>query len=1330
MGDPTDSASAHQHQSLRIARLRPSEKPPISDDGLAARPADPRRAARVTSASSAPAPAHAPHSAHRSKYDISPELPQTLAMPSFPDPRTPSRGESQYGSAPRSRKSSVTEQSKRRSQKIRHGGGFLLSDGFALDGQATSREKPRGSRSAKGKAVAGSRSGSMGGLGFDLEPASISKAISMPHMTSAQVSATDSYGISSVGPSANAALVDSPTNASAGPSKNASINPSANTSIIPSSSSHHPPDTAVVKPQNAHPDAQHVEFREPEPSAPLPIEIDSAQIVDMALRINHSRRLSAQASVSPQMPSRIGAIPTVSTAPNNSTLRHHLQQRRISRTSSPRPDRNINGHRLSVGSGKNPLMVQAPFEALVPLESAYKYQFSQSTLTRVQKARNYMELMWQYRLLLEALPPVSVGPVEDQHGRLGRPFNPLQYIRNRKVRARERKAIDGELQGFADVVRVCSWVERIKEHKTLVPFETADSMILERTPVSTSKSQVSNKPNRPRLDWEVEPADLIADIYWLEQADNKKYLQNREWKPIFPASAFQQALPPPPSPPQPQPQQQQQQQPQLQPQQQPQPSQQAPHILLGPSESLTGISSWIPTDSSTTGITSRSTTNTVGKDDQHQISETAALDNKPGFESDHGTSKAGKALHKLHGFKPGHKHSSSNFSHHDIRWRGRSSLSDDSDSELEIRFRPPNRRGTLTSYGKDILEKQMLDRMAQALAEQQRQEQQQQQQQQHGLVSSPVAVSDESKPVSRLGSCQGSVMELSEVDEKPVVEKSAENKHTASPRFSPRERRPGPVMSSRNSLEVPPFTRPSLENDSFQSRPVTPEFLDVSDSSRPPSPSRNPFHRVKSILRDRSREHTRDQSIERVPEEPETATDPAKHKEAVLSPTHSEKDHVEFAKPSKSSTLRTETGANSNVREMLRLPGTRIDSAIRGSLSKIGGLIWRRDDASDSDSSDAVTPVPSQMSTEAESMLPKRSHTPEPSGLGTPEPRRPKTPESSGSPKSPEPSGLGTPIRPSLMHSQSRQSSRLVALKPPRIDIQAASPRNTSQVDLSVSPIATPTPTATPTMPNMVHIPLRLQLLMEDPIALRPQRTTDSESPLATATPTSQKHAPISRRELARMRALILSTGIRAMEATRFSQTPQLMFIEAGALPNMPATEQISTARMLLQDVARLSKNTPYAVSGRRVSLLDFHATAAHTLHAVLVAQESQWHVAATRFRQSTTPKLHAEIDAVRGVVATDLLELVRQAADDADEANRNMVMSQGLKAKRAEEAIDKMLRRKRRRFRWLRRGMWLGVEWMLVGIMWSVWLVVTVVGAVMGMGRGIGRAVRWLCWL
>ena len=57
-------------------------------------------------------------------------------------------------------------------------------------------------------------------------------------------------------------------------------------------------------------------------------------------------------------------------------------------------------------------------------------------------------------------------------------------------------------------------------------------------------------------------------------------------------------------------------------------------------------------------------------------------------------------------------------------------------------------------------------------------------------------------------------------------------------------------------------------------------------------------------------------------------------------------------------------------------------------------------------------------------------------------------------------------------------------------------------------------------------------------------------------------------------------------------------------------------------------------------------------------------------------------------------------------------------------------IRRRKRRFRWLRRGGWVLVEWLLVGVMWYVWFMVVLTRVVMGVGKGVVGSLRWLFWL
>ncbi|KAG6026275.1 hypothetical protein E4U41_001288, partial [Claviceps citrina] len=89
-----------------------------------------------------------------------------------------------------------------------------------------------------------------------------------------------------------------------------------------------------------------------------------------------------------------------------------------------------------------------------------------------------------------------------------------------------------------------------------------------------------------------------------------------------------------------------------------------------------------------------------------------------------------------------------------------------------------------------------------------------------------------------------------------------------------------------------------------------------------------------------------------------------------------------------------------------------------------------------------------------------------------------------------------------------------------------------------------------------------------------------------------------------------------------------------------------------------------------------------------------------------------------------------RRAGDLADETSRDLALGQPLRVKAVVDTMSKMLRRRRRRLRWVRRAVWLTVEWLLVGLMWYVWAMVMILRVLLGMGRGVVGSVRWLLWL
>jgi len=229
----------------------------------------------------------------------------------------------------------------------------------------------------------------------------------------------------------------------------------------------------------------------------------------------------------------------------------------------------------------------------------------------------------------------------------------------------------------------------------------------------------------------------------------------------------------------------------------------------------------------------------------------------------------------------------------------------------------------------------------------------------------------------------------------------------------------------------------------------------------------------------------------------------------------------------------------------------------------------------------------------------------------------------------------------------------------------------------------------------------------------------------------------LTRREIARMRALVLSTGIKAMEINRRAQEAQKPFC-ADAPSSTDAAGPAAAAIAPLFNWAEMAKLCPQAArpSGERegnhiqVAFYELYAFAGRSLSAAIQNSGRRWQASADQFTYQTSPQLQNRIGDVRSRIADDLSEQSRQAADLADETNRDLALGQPLKVKAVVDTIGKMLRRKRRRLRWVRRALWLTVEWLLVGFMWYVWAMVMILRVFLGIGKGLIKSVRWLLWL
>lgn len=185
---------------------------------------------------------------------------------------------------------------------------------------------------------------------------------------------------------------------------------------------------------------------------------------------------------------------------------------------------------------------------------------SAATLMRRDKARAYIELRAEYMRLLEFLPPLKddanapgnytytanavpgsphayltrTPSYANKKHELGRPYNPIQALRNRRSRARERLALPQEPAAFSDIEQVHEWIDEIVEQSKRPEYRQEDRVALPQLHDDHEMQGAQTKPSKAQQGWSFTPEELLADAYWLEHANNKTVIEDRHGRKIFP----------------------------------------------------------------------------------------------------------------------------------------------------------------------------------------------------------------------------------------------------------------------------------------------------------------------------------------------------------------------------------------------------------------------------------------------------------------------------------------------------------------------------------------------------------------------------------------------------------------------------------------------------------------------------------------------------------------------------------------------------------------------------------------------------------------------------
>ena len=305
-------------------------------------------------------------------------------------------------------------------------------------------------------------------------------------------------------------------------------------------------------------------------TAPRSASVDPAQLVQMALNLSESRKRHVSNTLQVPMPSPRRA--TSAPMSNIGTVRAASSSRkRSSRLGNDISQRSPSSN----GTGLDDVDEDAPPAIDFGTENIL-HTFTPATLSRAEKARKYFELASEHRRLLQHLPPLKpdssapgnytfetkgspgythpeitrVPSYENNKHALGRQYNPIQSLRNRRVRIREKRPFPASPEAFQDPAKVKIWIDSV-ETATANPGYRATENQVDLPPFSGEEEESVARPRenatrhrrtdtvgtvitRPENSWTIQPTELLADTYWTEQGDNKISIETRRGTPIFP----------------------------------------------------------------------------------------------------------------------------------------------------------------------------------------------------------------------------------------------------------------------------------------------------------------------------------------------------------------------------------------------------------------------------------------------------------------------------------------------------------------------------------------------------------------------------------------------------------------------------------------------------------------------------------------------------------------------------------------------------------------------------------------------------------------------------
>jgi hypothetical protein len=150
-----------------------------------------------------------------------------------------------------------------------------------------------------------------------------------------------------------------------------------------------------------------------------------------------------------------------------------------------------------------------------------------------------------------------------------------------------------------------------------------------------------------------------------------------------------------------------------------------------------------------------------------------------------------------------------------------------------------------------------------------------------------------------------------------------------------------------------------------------------------------------------------------------------------------------------------------------------------------------------------------------------------------------------------------------------------------------------------------------------------------------------------------------------------------------------------------------------------------------RVKKRERYIMAAQNIIKTLEGYSSTLHHKLDSFSSTLAPGLHTQLQTLEDMVENTMTPQVRNTTDRAGELSMKVTTTSTLAVKALNDSIEVALRRRRRGPVRLVRKIWFaGIEWTVVGLLWLIWAVVSVIQLVLCSVRAVVGVTRWLLWL